>query len=351
MLFSIIIPLYNCQESIAKVICSIYKQNFPRKEFEIICVDDKSTDSTIEMVKKFKDVKLISLFKNGGNGKAKNIGAKVAKGEILFFLDDHMYLDTDALLNLYGLFNKYPGISGICGYYESLRKSDGNIYRDIRRRVVYGKDDIDRKISLSSFSPFSVAIGAVKRSVFQKMKFPENFGKNSAEDIAFQLSHLSKGRHFLYSSRVRGFHDHNLNLNGIIKKILVEIRGTADLLYYLFSNKQEKIPFQYGFLSYPFLFILTLGLAMISRIFVFSLLVGLIFEIFLAGRCFSDKKTNCLLRFKAFMYVLGEELFKGIYLLPCLFKNENCSFKLLLRNFSLFLEWEIEKLKGVFKID
>jgi len=40
--FSIIVPLYNCEKTIAKVISCLKNQNFPKKKYEIICVDDKS---------------------------------------------------------------------------------------------------------------------------------------------------------------------------------------------------------------------------------------------------------------------------------------------------------------------
>ena len=240
MHYSIIIPLFNCQKTIKKVLLSLQNQSYSRKNFEIICVDDRSTDNTVNIVNKFKNVKLIKLPRNGGNGKTKNIGVKHAKGEIVFFVDDHMYLDRNALKNLDKLFMKNSNISGICGYYESHKKEDGNVFRDIRRRTIYGKDGITKTISFSSFTPFSVTIGAFKKNLFSKFLFPEDFGKNSSEDIVFQIRHHYNGIKFLYSASVRGIHDHNLDFANTFKKLLIEIKGTGDLIYVFLSKKSKN---------------------------------------------------------------------------------------------------------------
>lgn len=245
------------QDSIAKVLLAIEKQNFSRKDFEILCVDDKSTDNTEKIVKKFKNITYVKLPQNGGNGKAKNTGVQVAKGKILFFVDDHMLLDKNALLVASDLFKKYPDISGICGCYQSLKNTDGNIFRDIRRRTLYRKNDTTKEISSSSFYTLSIGIGAFKKELFQKTLFPEDFGQNSAEDIYWEILQLNQGKKFLYVPQLIGVHDHNLDYTNIIKKLIIEIQGTGDLVYKLLSNKQ-RIPYLYSFLSYSLLLIFSL---------------------------------------------------------------------------------------------
>lgn len=122
MRFSVIIPTYNCQSSIARVLRCLSSQTFPRKNFEIICVDDYSRDNTVSIIKKFPRVRLIALGSNRGNGPAKNIGVAAATGDIHFFVDDHMYLTRHALKNLDILFRTRPFVSGICGSYRSAKK-------------------------------------------------------------------------------------------------------------------------------------------------------------------------------------------------------------------------------------
>ncbi len=347
MLFSIIIPLYNSEESIERVLTSIYRQKFPKNDFEIICVDDKSKDATVKIVKKFKNIKLIELPYNKGNGEAKNVGASVAQGKILFFLDDHMYLDENALSSLKTLFEKYPNISGICGYYQSDKKTDYNIFRDIRRRTLYKKTDSEKIISLRDFIPFSISIGALRKELFQEKKFPCTFKQNSAEDVAFQIEHLNKGRIFLYSPKIKGIHDHNLNIQGIKKKIIIEIKGTGDLLYHsLRYSPKNKIPFLYGFLNYPLSLSINFILLFIHPFFIITFLLSLAIELSFLIACFKDKKTNVREKVGAFLYLFASELIlKTYYLLYYLAKRYPLF--LTFSYFRVFFEWEKEKIKTV----
>lgn len=93
-LLSIIIPAYNEERDIGKCLKSLENQSY--KKFEIIVVDDGSTDKTREIVKNFKKIKLLKQ-KHKGPGEARNFGAKNARGEILILLDADMILDKDYL--------------------------------------------------------------------------------------------------------------------------------------------------------------------------------------------------------------------------------------------------------------
>ena len=84
---SIIIPTYNEEKDIEECIRTLLKQNY--KDKEIIVVDDGSSDRTVEIVKKFKKVKLIK-GEHKGTGFSRNLGARKAKGKILVFVDADM---------------------------------------------------------------------------------------------------------------------------------------------------------------------------------------------------------------------------------------------------------------------
>lgn len=96
---SIIIPVYNEERVIADCIRSLQKQSY--KNFEIIVVDDGSSDRTVEIVKSFEGfgVRLLRQ-KHKGPGVARNLGARYAKGKILSFPDADMTFHRDYLKNL-----------------------------------------------------------------------------------------------------------------------------------------------------------------------------------------------------------------------------------------------------------
>ncbi len=100
-MISIIIPTYNEEKDILDCLKSLERQTY--KNFEIIIIDDGSTDETIKKIREFskKDRKIRILNqKHKGPGAARNLGAKYAKGEILIFVDADMTFDKDYIKNL-----------------------------------------------------------------------------------------------------------------------------------------------------------------------------------------------------------------------------------------------------------
>ena len=105
ILFSIIIPTYNRASFIEKTIESALDQTYPN--YEIIVIDDGSTDNTDEIVKHIKNKK-ISYYKikNSERGAARNYGASIAKGEYVNFFDSDDVLYPNHLEDAYQLITK-----------------------------------------------------------------------------------------------------------------------------------------------------------------------------------------------------------------------------------------------------
>lgn len=106
MRFSVIIPSFNNGEWISKTLDSILNQTF--KDFEIIVVDDMSTDNSVEIIKsKLRDIDTLLINQSKRlNGGTRNVGITSAKGEYLifidsddWFIDDKVFEDIDRKLN------------------------------------------------------------------------------------------------------------------------------------------------------------------------------------------------------------------------------------------------------------
>lgn len=101
---SVIIPVYNVEKYLRECLDSITGQTL--EEIEIICVNDGSADSSLEILKEYgeKDSRITIISQeNRGISSARNHGADIASGEYLYFMDGDDILERDALLRLYKL--------------------------------------------------------------------------------------------------------------------------------------------------------------------------------------------------------------------------------------------------------
>lgn len=113
-IFSIIIPTYNRAQSISRAIDSVLKQRF--RDFELIVIDDGSTDDTGSLLQDTYGSKLIyEVQDNAGVCAARNRGAGMAKGKYLIFLDSDDYLSDNALQHFHQLLSNSP-IKLLLGY-------------------------------------------------------------------------------------------------------------------------------------------------------------------------------------------------------------------------------------------
>tara|TARA_Y100001970_G_scaffold284672_1_gene402546 strand:+ start:1637 stop:2725 length:1089 start_codon:yes stop_codon:yes gene_type:complete len=99
---SVIVPVYNGEFHIKKILEVLLKQDFT-ESYEIIMVDDGSTDNSFELIKKcnLANVKLFSLSSNSGPSAARNLGLKKAIGEYVFFIDVDDSIEKNTLSTLY----------------------------------------------------------------------------------------------------------------------------------------------------------------------------------------------------------------------------------------------------------
>lgn len=100
---SVVIPAYNEEETITKTLKSVLKSDYP--DFEVIVIDDGSTDSTLKIARRFESKKVKVLHKeNGGKGAALNFGIKRAKGKIVFTMDADTTVDSKSMKNMVRFF-------------------------------------------------------------------------------------------------------------------------------------------------------------------------------------------------------------------------------------------------------
>lgn len=142
---SIIIPTYNRAQLLFKAVQSILNQTY--QSFEILVIDDNSSDNTSEIINNFNDdrIKYFRLSKNQGACAARNIGIKKAIGELIGFLDsDDQWIETK-LEKQIELFNKDENI----GLVYTGRK---NISNDLQRIILPEKrGDLSNSLLIKNY--------------------------------------------------------------------------------------------------------------------------------------------------------------------------------------------------------
>lgn len=129
-MFSIIIPLYNKEKVILSTINSVLEQTY--HNFELIIVDDGSTDKSSEKVKSLKDPRIKYYYKeNGGVSSARNYGIGKAQYDWIFFLDADDYVIENALEHFAHYIERYPDYKlyiGDCAGQQSVFSNKVCIY-------------------------------------------------------------------------------------------------------------------------------------------------------------------------------------------------------------------------------
>lgn len=119
---SVVIPLYNKQESIYNTVDSILTQTFT--DFELVIVNDGSTDNSLEIVKSIEDSRIVIVDKpNGGVSSARNAGIEKATSEWVSFIDADDYWDPHYLEMVKTAIEKYPAASVVVTNYKKGKEN------------------------------------------------------------------------------------------------------------------------------------------------------------------------------------------------------------------------------------
>lgn len=201
--YSIIIPVYNCEEYLVECISSIICQK--KYNDEIILVNDGSTDQSVDICNQFsKEYDQIRVFHkhNGGAASARNLGIKEAKGEFILFVDGDDTIEPDLLdkitlndsdLMIYGMsFDYYKGNHYLRS--EILSCEDCGTVSDIQLRDMF--------TNLFYDNVFSSACNKVFRRniiIENKLLFDEEM--TLYEDLDFVLRYISFCRTYSFVNK------------------------------------------------------------------------------------------------------------------------------------------------------
>ena len=127
-IISIIVPVYNVESYLERCIESILNQSF--KEFELILVNDGSTDSCKDICNEYKtkDKRIKVIHKeNGGLSSARNAGLDIARGKYIGFVDSDDFINKDMYKTLFNTIQDNNSDMIICDYYKVNEENNDTI--------------------------------------------------------------------------------------------------------------------------------------------------------------------------------------------------------------------------------
>jgi len=198
MKISVIVPTFNAERTIEKCLNALKKQTY--KNFEVIVVDGSSTDNTVKVIEGKFDAKL-KRWRSSGPGEKRNVGAKMAKGEILLFLDSDLALCKDGVKELVKVFEKVDA-DGITGT-PFTPKDSGTLDYIVGLDYEYRFE----KMGESFVDVAATTIFAIKKKVFFKIGgFDVRFKRATGEDWDFSAKMRKKGFTIFHTQKVKGYH-------------------------------------------------------------------------------------------------------------------------------------------------
>lgn len=189
-LFSIVIPAYNYAETLPRAVASVMEQ--AGDDYELLVVNDGSTDSTAEVLKElsqqFGHSFRYHTKENGGLASTRNYGIKHTQGDFLIFLDADDEMIPDALAALREHISQQPETRMIIGSHYAQTKPG----KDSFHKAGFLADAAETRLAaylLDKTLAISNGATAMHRDIFSGYQYPEHF--RNSEDIAMFAYTLS----------------------------------------------------------------------------------------------------------------------------------------------------------------
>ncbi|MBI5195865.1 MAG: glycosyltransferase [Nitrospirae bacterium] len=204
---SIIIRTKNEERWITSCLMGVFKQDFT--DFEVIVVDNESTDKTIEKAQQFNIAKVITC-KDYRPGLALNMGIRESRGDYIVCLSGHCIpIDEKWLSSLLNNFDD-PKVVGVYGRQEPLAYTPDIDKRDLS--IIFG---MDRRVQKKD-SFFHNANSILRKSAWNEMPFDETAA--NIEDRIWAEKMLQKGYVIVYEPHASVYHYHGIHQGGDKKR-------------------------------------------------------------------------------------------------------------------------------------
>lgn len=245
---------------------------------ELIVIDNNSTDNTKKILNEYINVKGIRVFfldRNIFISDGRNYGAKLAKNNLLAFIDSDIILNDNVINKTRKSIKKNDAVIGL--YYE--HGAGFNWYVEAIREIYAAKRKakFKKEINYRNFTTFSGGLCIIKKSIYlEYMGYNNAFDSFPSEDIDLELRMIRDHRKIIFDKNFLANHyKEYLTFKGLIKKYY---RSGIAAIYLLKLSIKEKylIPFNNQWPYLPIILPVEFGLLIVNNMWSFALLLILI---------------------------------------------------------------------------
>ncbi len=158
---SVIIPVHNGDKHIERCLDALIASSYP--SFEIIMVDDCSTDDTVKIAQQ-KGAKVLQLPKRSGQSAARNYGVKQALADVLLFIDSDVMVHKNTIEMVIEDFHSHPDIVAVFGSYDD-KPAEKNFISQYKNMFHH----FNHQHSSNEAFTFWSGCGAIHKKVFKEM--------------------------------------------------------------------------------------------------------------------------------------------------------------------------------------
>lgn len=196
---TVVVPVHNDQVNLEQCLAAL--QNSVLENFEILVMDDASTDDTSDVAEQM-GVRVIRLKENVGPAAARNLGAHEAAGELLLFIDADVCVTPDTLTRFIRAFDENRDVDAVFGSYchEPEHRGLFSQYRNLVHHFVHQTSNTDA-------TTFWSGCGAIRKSVFlEHGGFNTKYDRPCIEDIELGVRLSNAGHRIMLDGKIQATH-------------------------------------------------------------------------------------------------------------------------------------------------
>lgn len=264
---TVVIPTYNRNDILRNCLISIFRQNYPKDKYEVIVVDDGSTDNTEKMIKSLNPKCNLKYFywprteefklgepKNRA-GLARNIGIENAEGKAILFVDSDMIMDKNCVRR-HAMMHEKNKNAVVIGYRNLLFKNtEKDIVEALSNKKIPFQDDFREISSVIDKKPWRLLYSnnaSVKKSdlvnvgMFEKTFTNKYWG---VEDIELGYKLFNAGLSFIFDKKAVGYHQYHEPEYITLHNMLTGLRNNWEFIHKMHQSEETYNKF---LLSYDY---------------------------------------------------------------------------------------------------